>query len=282
MNITEGLSNMTSLHGSPGNFSDKTPVTPIDVESAATHELQTEANRGNDDRPTKEAPAVSIVCQLSGEMGNFLDIYAHCHAISRLLDSKFGVKSRIVLRHALDRKNLRTVQDLKACFPFFRSRNFEEANTPLFDQRMLEQSKLLLGDEDLRDLLTATFAPETGGAYRFLQPNVVIDALGRFASFTAQHGVASPSSETAASTVAPSSLTNRSIEDERQQEEPTISLPFLYVSWLYIADTFKDDYMDDFLSLYAFQATTNINSSSQCCAVLPDDDETVFVRCEFE
>jgi hypothetical protein len=200
-------------------------------------------------------------------------MYAHCHAVKRLLETEFGVKSQILLRHGERPKWKNGGQGLKSCFPFFRSLNFGEANTPLFEQRQQEQSELFLqlGFND-SDFISQTFGPYPPSPTRFLPRDVVIDALGRFANFTTQNGVdvshhpaATKNDTAAAASVSPG-----------PKEEPSanISVPFLYVMWMYMSDWVKDDYMDEFRHLFAFETT-----ATTCCGILPDADETVFVRC---
>jgi hypothetical protein len=255
-NITGARSYATSVHGYPGNSSSKPP------------------NQSDDRRPgdpdldggpieaagAMTGPSVSIVCQFSGEMGNNLDKYAHCHAVSRLLHSAFRVKSRIVIRHQENPKWRRGANDLTSCVPFFRSRNFEEGNSPIFHQRVEELSRLV--GNDLSTKLAGIFAPDA--AYRFLRPEVVNDTLRIFANVTVQYGVTPAGYNSSAS--GPSSSANRS------SDQSSISLPFLYVSWMYTADSFHDDFIEDFRRIFAY------DSSPKCCSVFPDEDETVFVR----
>jgi hypothetical protein len=204
--------------------------------------------------------SVTIVCELAGGMGNNLEIYAHCYAVSRLLWRNHRLRSRVLIRHEESSEIWQDAEsDLKSCFPMYRPLNFEGGNTPLFQTRK-EQQLDVLGPNLSASLHSIFFAWK---GHRFLDPKKVDNALDEFASaFVASRNV--PIGAT-------SSLSNHSSFEGSGH----ISLPFLHVLWLASVDTYMDEMMNELRGLFAFESE---NGSSSCCAELPNDDETVFVR----
>lgn len=248
----------------------KASTISIHPRDSSLHKNDPDANHSADLLPLPAAtPAsvksplnysVTIVCELAGGMGNNLEIYAHCYAVSRLLWRNHRLQSRILIRHEESSEIWQDAErDLKSCFPMFRPLNFEGANTPLFQTRK-EQQLDVLGPNLTASLHSIFFAWK---GHRFLDPKKVDKALDDFTSaFVASRNV--PIGAT-------SSLSNHSsIEGSGH-----ISLPFLRVLWLASVDTYMDEMMNELRGLFAFESE---NGSSTCCAELPNDDETVFVR----
>lgn len=75
---------------------------------------------------------VTIVVQLSGELGNQLQKMANGFCIQHLIETKLGLKTEIKLRHQEARKWTHAMEWTKEAFPSFRPLDFTAANTPDF------------------------------------------------------------------------------------------------------------------------------------------------------
>ncbi len=95
---------------------------------------------------------ISIVVQLSGELGNHLSKLAFGYAIQRRLWDHYAIPSHLVLQHQSSRKWIQARQDVQKCFPQFRSMDFTQGNTLEFQERLSEQQKWL-GNENSSKLV---------------------------------------------------------------------------------------------------------------------------------
>jgi hypothetical protein len=87
-----------------------------------------------------EMPPTSIICQLSGELGNNLSKFGHAYAIWKLLKQNYPQYDyKIVLRHQLRPKWTNAKKDIDNCFPVLRKFDFSAGNSPEFDTRLAEQ-----------------------------------------------------------------------------------------------------------------------------------------------
>ncbi len=97
---------------------------------------------------------ISIVVQLSGELGNCLFKVAFGYAIQRILWDDYAIHSHLVLRHQDSSKWRRARRDMQACFPRFRSMDFTLGNSIEFQKRLLQQEEWL-GTENASKLVIA-------------------------------------------------------------------------------------------------------------------------------
>ena len=230
--------------------------------------------RHHDKDPTTNA---TIVCQLSGELGNNLAKYAHCYAIQQWLQTRYNLPSKIVLRHQLVSKWVYGDHDAHLCFPHLRPLNFSEGNTPEFDVRAKEQEQW---HGDGTTVMTNPY-------YRInsFDPLVVERALNIFVNHTKRRRRQQQQQiervEPPLTYPVPSShnSTTHNAAGNSSAAIPTrwnISVPFLYGNYFALQDKFVDDTIDDLREIFAFDRI-----SKECCQVVPDPDESVFVRVSF-
>ena len=103
----------------------------------------------------QETVPVTIVCQLSGEMGNNIGKFLRCLSLKWWLESgafynstnKLGFSARVALRHQEANKWVRGAKDLKRCFPSTNKYDFSESNNPEFESIWKTQHQLLGGGD---------------------------------------------------------------------------------------------------------------------------------------
>ena len=90
------------------------------------------------------ARSSSIVCQLSGELGNNLAKLSTAYGLHLWLKQEFDWNSTILIRHQENTIKWKGVaSSLKQCFPSTRSFNFSQCNTAEFLLKQNEQAKWL-------------------------------------------------------------------------------------------------------------------------------------------
>ena len=191
---------------------------------------------------------VTIVCQLSGEMGNNLSKLGHCLTLKWWLESgafynstsKVGYDVRIALRHQDHRKWVRGQQDLQRCFPNTNQFDFSEANNNQFDEIMKIQHKLMLGMDQ-----------KSGDAPPFSEINSddKAEIEAGLQSFVSKSAERHPPVHNTAS--------NRSI-----------SMPFLFAN-RFLIDALGDQFYDEMRHFFHF-------NEKFCCNITADPDESVF------
>jgi hypothetical protein len=111
-------------------------VVPSDGTSALVVEDSTGARR------SAARTNITVLCHFIGEMGNNLDMYAHCHILATLLQSRMGIRNaKIALRQS--RKH-QAVTDLMECFPHFQNVNFTDGSDPVYDDALKRQREILI------------------------------------------------------------------------------------------------------------------------------------------
>jgi hypothetical protein len=180
---------------------------------------------------------ISIVVQLSGELGNHLSKVAFGYSIQQLLMERHGIPSHLVLQHQERGSKWETARrDLQQCFPFFRRLDFELGNSPEFynlQHRQQQQSQLEEFDHQ---------------AFVFPMMSTMDDIHSKL--------------ETIAE------VSNRT-RNERNVTTGNISFPFLHVQD-FAEFPLIDRYYDQLRELFEFD-------HAACCAELPYEDEAVFV-----
>jgi hypothetical protein len=217
-----------------------------------------------------QPPPATIVCQLSGEMGNNLGKYAHCHVVAQLLLRRYHMRTTIVLRHQDHGKWVKGARDLQRCVPFFRSMDFAGANSREFDSTR-EMQVAMLG-RNASEVLLSRLETSTDR----LAPGELDEALRMFADLVEASRRGDP----------PFRKSGTAAEIQRSNgTSETIRVPFLHVAWMSSIDAYVDEFVGDFRELFAFD-TASLSSNGTvaggdiaCCGVLPYEDETVFVRC---
>jgi hypothetical protein len=222
-------------------------------------------------------PPATLVCQFSGEMGNNLDKYAHCHVVAQLLLRRHRLKTSIVIRHQDSGKWVHGARDLQRCVPFFRPMDFAGANSAAFDRlRETQLARLGRNVSDVLVNLLVTSTPQLAASGAPLD-----DALALFANLVERSRRGDP----------PFVRSNVTDTYDGAHANGTtygsdVRVPFLFVSWMTSIDAYVDEFVDDFRRMFAFDAASlpssaasnGTNSRDACCNLLPYEDETVFVR----
>jgi hypothetical protein len=195
---------------------------------------------------------VTIVCQLSGEMGNNLGKLGRCLSLKWWLESgasynstrKYGYSARVALRHQQDDKWVRGQRDLQRCFPNTNQFDFSEANNKEFAGIWKMQHQLFGGNE------------RVGTASPFNEINAGPEINAE------QQIVARLKSFTSAAYERHSLLYNAA-------SKRNISLPFLFSNrFQLVGDPLSDKFYHQHRQFFRF--------SDSCCNLKADPDESVF------
>jgi hypothetical protein len=147
--------------------------------------------------------------------------------------------------------------------------DFAAANSEAFDRKRDEQLALL--GRKVGGVLRRQFVKMTTP----LAPDKLDDALQLFADLVEASRRGQPPFQNATPTYR-----------DNGAESSGIRVPFLFVSWLKAIDAYIDEFVGDFRSIFAFD-TASLSASNEsdgthagnaCCNILPQEDETVFVR----
>lgn len=128
------------------------------IDSSSTEEKPTPSGSSMPDEstaPLLQTGPVTIVIQLSGEMGNNLAKIATGKGLQLWARREFGIETDLVLRHQDHTKWISGMKDTKKCFPKFRYWDFELGNGPNYDERLEQQKRWLEGKSALLQLTTA-------------------------------------------------------------------------------------------------------------------------------
>jgi hypothetical protein len=154
---------------------------------------------------------VTIVCEMSGELGNHLGHFARCRGIALWLQQEHNVSSHqaVRFRRTSDVEMWEAAQDtIRACFPKLSGYAVEQANNETFLSRKKEQAKLMLSLSGV----------DSKDASRFES------ALLGFVNHTSRRPL--------------------------QHENSTITLPFIHSTAMSSLDFVMDRYVDDIRDLF--------------------------------
>lgn len=208
---------------------------------------------------------ISILVELTGELGNQLNYIAHGRAIQTMLWQDHGVASHLVLRrNSNEEKYQRTQRQIKRCFPNLRSLNFHgPGSSSITSQKTLDRiQSTFLGPDQSKSLFM-----NVGSSFDTTQKSIhnLVDLLekregGLF--LDAATAVGSVGSANSSSTITHSDLLSK---------QHGVSFPFLRTHSM-INREFMDKFYDDFRDFFQFD-------DEACCATadLPDPDVAVFV-----
>jgi hypothetical protein len=192
---------------------------------------------------SKKLP-ISIVVQLSGEMGNNLHKIAFGQALQNLLFQRYQMDTQLVFRRQeRGGKWVFARKDIQQCFPNLRDFDFELGNSDEFDERRRQQANWLKDRE----------------AFQLLElPNGINASLVDKGLEYLHRLVANQTTDRTTMELPPNA---------------NISLPFIY-SQAFVNYSLIDQFYNDFRELFAFDELA-------CCNLLPDADESVFVSLRF-
>mmetsp|Transcript_46526 Transcript_46526/g.55954 ORF Transcript_46526/g.55954 Transcript_46526/m.55954 type:complete len:394 (+) Transcript_46526:154-1335(+) len=106
----------------------------------------------NTSLPPTNTTAVTIVVQLSGEMGNQLGKLSSGLGLQLWAKEKYGIDATLRLQHQNNGKWKRAMENTKTCFPNTRPFDFEECNTDEFNYLRTKQNKLFANETALLNM----------------------------------------------------------------------------------------------------------------------------------
>jgi hypothetical protein len=195
-------------------------------------------NTNADDMPLnrREMP-ISVVVQLSGEMGNNLHKIAFGRALQNLAKERYRMDTQLVFRRQeRGGKWVFAKKDIQQCFPNLRHVDFQLGNSDEFDTRRSQQANWLGRD-----------------AFQLLQLQNGINSSHIDKGLEYLHHL----------------VANRTDRTIMEPPNANISLPFIY-SLAFVDYSLIDRYYNDFRELFTFDELA-------CCNLVPDADESVFV-----
>ena len=207
------------------------------------------------------ARPITILVELTGELGNHLNHIAHGRAIQTMLWQDHGVPSHLVLRrNSNGEKYLRTQRQLKRCFPNLRPLEFHGPKSYMTSQKELDRlQSTLLGPDLSKSLFLdggSTFAATQASVQELV--NLLQNREGDFLVDAA---------------ICDSSPVNATLSCNRYflSRDHGVSLPFLRTRSM-VNREFLDKFYDDFRDFFKFD-------DEACCATaeLPEPDVAVFV-----
>jgi hypothetical protein len=220
----------------------------------------------------RDPRSLTIVCQLSGELGNNIGKFVHSLVLWMKLTRQQQLQQlpkrpnanssdvptftfHIALRHAPYSNWVQGHRDAKQCFSSSLGRlNFSEAYNSHYDKRAVEQNDLHW---------TQLFAGIN------VAPHAVQEALDNFIRIATD--VRHQTREDEKETTVTSMVTNNSGTAEKA--DSPISLPFLGADTLVGFPSFAE-----FVDEYYYEIRQFLQFDMEaCCALLPEPDESVFV-----
>jgi hypothetical protein len=220
----------------PGSFDTRNKRTNVEtIENTTNAEI-----KGTVTLPPLGTAAnpVSLIIQLSGEMGNQLSKLAWGYGMKWWLEDDYNVTTKVVLRHQDHSKWIGAAASVKKCFPKLRIMNFEEANTEEFNAIRALQDRWV--EDEKKDLLSPR-----GGDFEF-KPWILksLDAL--------KEAMEAP-------------------DRPPPPENSNFTLPFFYTDIFGNIGDVNDRYFERLKDLFEFET-----NNPDCCKTRVDPDESVF------
>ena len=186
---------------------------------------------------TEENP-VSLVIQLSGEMGNQLSKLAWGYGIKWWLEEDYKISTKVILRHQDHSKWIRAAGSTKKCFTKLRAMDFEEGNTEEFNI-IKEQQAAWVGEKK-----NGMLCPR---ASEYQMKHWLHETLE-----TVKEAIESP-------------------DRPAPPEKSNFTLPFLYTDVFGNFGDVNDRYFERLKDLFEFDF-----DNPDCCITRPEPDEVVF------
>ena len=128
-----GELNNTQIEKKSSLLLQRTQSSIAEVDNVRPMTTQAQNNSGQHQRFSSSTQSITILVQLSGELGNNLGKIAHGICLQEWLEDEFRTASKIVLRHQRHAKWIHGYQNAIKCFPYSRRFDFEAGNTPSID-----------------------------------------------------------------------------------------------------------------------------------------------------
>ena len=243
--------------------------------TTAKHQNTTE--HGEDQATFAAPPRLSIIVQLSGEMGNHISKLASGLAIALKWQKQINMYSQerslpppdLLLRHQDHPKWVRAASHFQTCLPNVASLNLSAANTDEFQIKMNQQKQYRVAVKsnggmkesslslaEYLDGINSNSSKRVDSTISWLADN--FDSISSTSSSSSSWGSEDPSLTT--------------------QNTSQISFPFLYSNYFTGQDFFMDEYYSAFRRYFEWDY-----DKPECCANnnnnnnnMPDADETVF------
>lgn len=257
--------------------------------------------------PSSSSPSFTIVCQLSGELGNQLSHLAHCRSIQLWLlqHERYKINTHIILRHQTnnDKKWLSSRDDILECFPRFRNSHnatppsnvydFNDGpanNLQYFMKRSKQQSRLLddeyggagsvtgrnRGEENNDDDDYYSDGSDESDEYNYydpkakIKPHVLLNGINvKDDPLAVTKTLDVFKNMTKRKFMYNNNINNNNNEDD-EEEDQRITIPFLYADMISQTDIFVDTHYEQIRNYLLFDYDS-------CCKIIPEPDETVFV-----
>ena len=189
------------------------------------------------DTRTTQYPTISILVELTGELGNHLHHLAHGRVLQNIAGT-FGIPTRLVLRRQSNaEKYKQTQKHLQKCFPNLRNFTFHHDTSKVTSQTSTSGNMTQMFHSRLR----------LHGGSNYSVTHRAVDALHQILQLEQQVATASDS----------------------QYPKLGLSTPFLHTSSM-LSRELMNLYYDDFREFFAFD-------DSACCSDVPGPNEAVFV-----
>eukprot|EP00980_Cylindrotheca_fusiformis_P004237 scaffold918_cov126-Cylindrotheca_fusiformis.AAC.16 len=203
----------------------------------------------NNSNNTSDQQAVTVVVQLSGELGNQLQKITNGRCVQRLIENKLGLTTKLMLRAQNHGKWKNAMISVKEAFPNLRPFNFQEGNTKEFDVVHNQQQSWIqqLVKNNQLDLTNVSANADCLNGLKCAEENCYVDLLNLLNQ--TWHMVDRPSN---------------------MVKDGNISIPHVYV------ESFVDSYCLELLyDELVLQDFLTIDEKAICKQV-PDSDESVF------
>eukprot|EP00934_Nitzschia_sp_Nitz4_P005665 Nitzschia sp. Nitz4//scaffold18_size181773//62632//63963//NITZ4_001912-RA/size181773-processed-gene-0.12-mRNA-1//1//CDS//3329540002//5655//frame0 len=210
----------------------------MDTPSTTTTANATSSIPGNSDVSGVDIPP-TLFQTLGGELGNHLGYLMHGFAVKWYAQETLGIDFNLISLHQPHPKWTKGRNEMLQCFPKFKDWNFDRDQSwaPLEERKQQQNEWLPQARQDV--LKHVDDDPTKGTAFN----DSLMAYLEEYQRLDKPHGL----------------------------QGSDISLPYLSTS-SYISSFFLDRYFDRIRELLEFDTSTK----SRCCAILPDEDETVF------
>jgi hypothetical protein len=186
----------------------------------------------------------SIVVELNGQFGNHLSVIAHAKGLQLQLQEDYGIEANLVFKHSKGADANRVREELIQCFPELRSFNFRNENIQQELKERGKQQKAWLEEQGLPLLrIRSKDAFEMVGITNSTRNKEILDLFYKYLM----------------------------IEDKKKPDigpGANITIPFLKVKSMATSHA-VDTYYDEIRDFFRF--------NNDCCAQVPDPDESVFV-----
>ncbi|KAI2497062.1 hypothetical protein MHU86_17432 [Fragilaria crotonensis] len=229
---TTGLTSLLSqqMDRTPVSASESHDQAPV-IETTSLHLTSRAGPLGSTNNP------LTIVINLSGEMGNHLSKLAYGFSLKWMLMEEYDITTHIILRHQAASKWVEAAKNVQRCFTATRLWSFEGGNTDEFELRDMQQKQWM------------------GENHQYFNFGPACDnesCIRQNTNFLIQNITLWEGGPTVG-------------------DHYNISLPFIFSDGFATIGYFNDRYASRIAELFHFD-----EASPNCCAIRAEPDESVF------